>query len=53
MTSRRGAKGRTGPEPERVKIVGNWRDAVGKALQKPLPKDGWPDAPKRTKKRKK
>jgi len=29
----------TGPEPERVKIEGNWADAVGIALRKaPQPK---------------
>jgi len=31
-----------GPEPERVKIAGNWKSAVEKALKKERPKDGWP-----------
>jgi len=45
--------GRRGPDPETVKIAGNWKEAIGRALRKPVPKNGWPDAPKRTKKRKK
>jgi hypothetical protein len=31
-----------GPEPERLKITGNWEDAVATALQKPKPPGGWP-----------
>ena len=33
-----------GPEPERLKITGvaNWEDAVGIAVQKKKPADGWP-----------
>lgn len=31
-----------GPEPERVKIAGNWQTAVGKALKKKRPVSGWP-----------
>lgn len=31
-----------GPEPERLKIQGNWKDAVKTALQKPKPPGGWP-----------
>jgi hypothetical protein len=32
-------KGKTGPEPERVKIIGDWQKAVGAALKKPpMPK---------------
>ena len=41
-----------GPPADRVKITGDWKKAVGHALQKPVPKDGWPDAPKRYKVRK-
>ncbi len=32
----------SGPEPERVKFEGDWQKAVGKALKKERPKDGWP-----------
>ena len=31
-----------GPEPERLKIEGNWVKAVGVALRKPKPTGGWP-----------
>ncbi len=35
-------KQKTGPIPDTVKIEDNWEDAVGKALEKKRPKDGWP-----------
>lgn len=32
-----------GPKAERLKLSGDWRDAVKKALKKERPKDrGWP-----------
>jgi hypothetical protein len=31
-----------GPEPERLKINGNWKAAVRMAMQKPKPLGGWP-----------
>jgi len=31
-----------GPAPERIKIKGDWETAVGKALKKERPKEGWP-----------
>ena len=31
-----------GPKEERVKIKGDWELAVGKALKKERPKEGWP-----------
>ncbi len=34
-----------GPEPERLKIDGDWEDAVSKALNKKKPADGWPKVP--------
>ena len=34
---------RPGPKPETVKVKGDWEAAVEKALNKPRPKDGWPD----------
>jgi hypothetical protein len=33
---------RHGPEPERLKIEGNWIDAVDTALKKKRPPEGWP-----------
>jgi len=33
---------RTGPEPDRIKLTGDWEKAVGTALAKKRPKDGWP-----------
>lgn len=30
-------RGKTGPEPERLKIEGNWEKAVGKALKAKKP----------------
>ena len=32
-----------GPEPERLKIEGDWEEAVKKAMKKPRPDGGWPD----------
>ncbi|MGO9202384.1 MAG: hypothetical protein ACLQM8_17800 [Limisphaerales bacterium] len=31
-----------GPEPERLKIAGDWKAAVATALRKPKPPGGWP-----------
>ena len=31
-----------GPKPDRVKIKGDWEDAVKKALEKKRPKEGCP-----------
>ena len=31
-----------GPEPERLKINGDWKAAVRMAMQKPKPANGWP-----------
>jgi hypothetical protein len=31
-----------GPEPERLKISGDWKEAVRTALRKPKPLGGWP-----------
>ena len=33
---------RRGPEPERLKIHGDWKAAVGRALRTPRPPGGWP-----------
>lgn len=32
-----------GPDPERLKIEGDWKDAVRKALEVERPEDGWSD----------
>jgi hypothetical protein len=45
-----GNEGR-GPKPDRVKIEGDWEGAVGKALNKPRPKDGWPEEKKKKKRK--
>lgn len=34
-----------GPEPERLKIEGDWQDAMKQALKKPRPPGGWPKPP--------
>jgi len=44
---RRKDKAKTGPTPTRVKIEGDWREAMAEALRKPpmrkkRPKKGWP-----------
>ncbi len=33
---------KSGPKPERVKIDKDWEDAVGDALKKKRPAEGWP-----------
>ncbi len=45
MTKKKARKSK-GPTPERVKIKGAWETAVGKALKKERPKEGWPVLPK-------
>lgn len=32
----------TGPKPELFKIDGDWTAAIGKAISKPKPAEGWP-----------
>jgi hypothetical protein len=36
-------KKQPGPDPERLKIEGDWEDAVKKAMGKKRPKEGWPE----------
>lgn len=31
-----------GPDPERLKIAGDWKKAVKKAMPKEKPPEGWP-----------
>ena len=33
---------KTGPKPDALKIEGDWESAMGKAVKKERPKDGWP-----------
>jgi len=43
-------KSQTGPKPDNLKIEGNWQDAIGKAVKKEKPKEGWPESEKDSKK---
>lgn len=36
-----------GPEPERVKLEGDWEQSVKGALAKPRPAGGWPKPDKK------
>jgi len=47
------SKRRSGPDPGRVKIKRPWERAVGDALKKERPAEGWPDQPKSKPKKKK
>jgi hypothetical protein len=40
-------KVRRGPKADTVKIEGDWGSAVGKALAKKRPKEGWPPPEKK------
>lgn len=31
-----------GPDPDRLKIEGDWKDAAKKAIRKATPSEGWP-----------
>ncbi len=42
-------KSKTGPKPDRVKIDKDWEDAVGDALKKERPTEGWPKPDKEKK----
>ena len=46
------AKDKTGPKPDRVKIDKDWEDAIGYAMKKKRPADGWPEPEKKPKKEK-
>jgi hypothetical protein len=41
------AKEKRGPKADTVKIEGSWEAAVGKALAKKRPKEGWPPPEKK------
>lgn len=46
-------KKKTGPPPQTVKIDKQWEVAIGDALKKKRPGEGWPDATPRKSKKKK
>jgi len=48
MKQKNKQKQKPGPTPETVKINDDWENAVGKALQKKRPKDGWPKEDKKS-----
>lgn len=48
--ARKKAKPKRGPKPDSLKLEGDWRDAVNKAIKKKRPKDGWPTFDKNPKK---
>jgi hypothetical protein len=48
LKKRQAKKKSTGPKAERLKIKGDWETAVGKALRKERPKEGWPKQPSGT-----
>jgi len=31
-----------GPKPDVLKLLGNWKDAIKKSLEKKKPAEGWP-----------
>ncbi len=35
-------KPKPGPDPDRLKVEGEWTKAIGKALKKKRPEGGWP-----------
>ncbi len=42
-------KKKAGPKPDRVKIDKGWEDAIGDALKKKRPAEGWPKPEKEKK----
>lgn len=36
-----------GPKSDRLKIIGDWQDAMKKAVKKKKPREGWPDKSKK------
>jgi hypothetical protein len=46
MPKKQTKKRRPGPEPEVVKIEGDWKDAMKKLISKKRPVGGWPKANK-------
>lgn len=46
------ANRKTGPKPERLKLDGDWKELIKKAVKKERPKEGWPEPEKKAKKKK-
>ena len=46
-------KNKTGPKADNLKIEGDWVEAMGKAVKKERPTDGWPTSDKDSDKGKK
>jgi hypothetical protein len=44
-------KEKTGPKPDHLKIEGDWKDAIGVAVKRKRPKEGWPEPDKDKKKK--
>jgi hypothetical protein len=40
--SKTSTRKKPGPEPDRLKIEGNWKEAMKQSLQKKRPAKGWP-----------
>ena len=40
-------KSKRGPTPDRVKIKGDWSEAIKTALEKKRPPEGWPEPRKK------
>jgi hypothetical protein len=40
--TKKSSKKARGPEPDRLKIEGDWKSAVKKSLGKKKPPEGWP-----------
>lgn len=45
VTARKHPSSTPGPDPERLKLDGDWADRMGDALKKPIPPEGVPDQP--------
>jgi hypothetical protein len=53
MAAKKKKKAKPGPEAEHIKIEGDWRESVRKALEKPRPQSGWPKTDSRDRLKKK
>lgn len=42
-------RAKTGPKPETLKLKGDWKELVKKALGKERPEGGWPEPKKKGK----
>ena len=47
MANAESKSGSPGPEPDRLKIDGDWEEAFGQAASKPIPPEGLPEPPNR------